>query len=268
MKNDRVSRLLEKHIEYVASPCFEDNSFSPIALCECDPDGLLSAGDETKLFRAMNWAKYHAAELRKNLTEDDPFATELVDQIDDLLREAETIRNQIVRIFMKLGASIAKRLASFEFPFDELASEAHVTLLRAVEIFDCERGFRFSTYATHAVRRNLIRYLKKRRKEKTIFSGSDALDSHPEERKWTWKYEQQVVRASSTIDGMLRRLEPRDQFILRSRFGLSGDCHGQSLQGIADVLGLSRERVRQLEGRAADRLRHMAQAEHFEPLEA
>ena len=50
-------------------------------------------------------------------------------------------------------------------------------------------------------------------------------------------------------------LEPREREILSSRFGLLGDSP-RTLQEIGESLGLSRERVRQLEARAIEKLRH------------
>jgi RNA polymerase primary sigma factor len=51
------------------------------------------------------------------------------------------------------------------------------------------------------------------------------------------------------------RLPPREQEVLRMRFGLDGN-EGRTLKQIADELEISRERVRQIEARALRRLRH------------
>ncbi len=56
------------------------------------------------------------------------------------------------------------------------------------------------------------------------------------------------------IEDCLASLSEREAFILRLRFGLASE-HAHTLQEIADILGLSRERVRQLERQAFDKLR-------------
>jgi RNA polymerase sigma factor (sigma-70 family) len=256
----RAERILSLKIEYVVGPFLDDVLDVPPA-DERDEYRVLTAEQEVALFRAMNAAKYRANRLRKMLSLREP-SEEMMDDIERLLSQACELRNRLVRVFLKLGAALARRYASPEFPWDELSSEANLTLLRAVERFDCQRGCRFSTYATHAVRRNLMRYLTHRRRQRQAIVSLGELDT-VDCGRWTWDYERQMADATTRLDDLLERLEPRDQFILRRRFGLAGSCRGQSLQRIADELGVSRERVRQLECRATDRLRAVAREANF-----
>lgn len=71
--------------------------------------------------------------------------------------------------------------------------------------------------------------------------------------------EDRLVDVDVTIDHLvvariMSHLPDRLQYIIRARNGLDGN-EGRTLQEIADVLGLSRERVRQLESAALDRIR-------------
>jgi RNA polymerase sigma factor (sigma-70 family) len=61
------------------------------------------------------------------------------------------------------------------------------------------------------------------------------------------------------VDACLSRLTAREALIVRWRYGLDAD-EPQTLQAIGDVLGLSRERVRQLEARAFAKLRQLPQS--------
>ena len=68
-----------------------------------------------------------------------------------------------------------------------------------------------------------------------------------------------------TMHELLGELEPRERAVLESRFGL-GDEPVQTLQVIGQRLGLSRERVRQIEARALERLRRSGKADHLAAL--
>jgi RNA polymerase primary sigma factor len=57
---------------------------------------------------------------------------------------------------------------------------------------------------------------------------------------------------------MLDRLDRREKLIVRARFSLGGHRRVQTLQRLADKLGVSKERVRQLEKRALEKLRDFA----------
>ncbi len=162
-----------------------------------DQGRLLEADEETALFRVMNSFKRQADALRESLDLARPSGP-LMDEFERLLERADEVRNGLARVFIKLAASIAKRFASAEFPFDELASEANMTLLLAIDKFDPEYGARFSTYATHAIRRNLCRYLTRRRKARRAEAGITNLDAILETRKWTSAYQCQKRRTYRT----------------------------------------------------------------------
>lgn len=68
-------------------------------------------------------------------------------------------------------------------------------------------------------------------------------------------YDDQIMRAAlrAKVDELLRDLAPREEKILRMRFGFDGDS--QTLEEIGKKIGLSRERVRQIEKRAKSRLK-------------
>ncbi len=61
------------------------------------------------------------------------------------------------------------------------------------------------------------------------------------------------------LDGFISELTPREQLVIRSRFGLL-DGQAQTLQQIGNSLGVTRERIRQLEKKALRRLKHPTRA--------
>jgi len=74
--------------------------------------------------------------------------------------------------------------------------------------------------------------------------------------------ELEMIRTSfeSQIQGMVAELEPKEREVIRMRFGLDGE-ESRTLQEIGDALGLSRERVRQIESKAKEKLRRSREAQ-------
>src|SRR5690606_31001568 len=125
---------------------------------------LLPADEERDRFRRMNYWKYRAMVRRARIDPRDPDA-EAVREVETLLKNAQELRDGLVQGNMRLVVSIAKEFADANNTLDELISEGAVTLMKAVDKFDYSRGYRFSTYATYAIRRNLYRFVVNRGKE-------------------------------------------------------------------------------------------------------
>jgi RNA polymerase primary sigma factor len=73
-------------------------------------------------------------------------------------------RQRIVEANMRLVISIARAYRSKAVPLEDLIQEGAIGLMHAVERFDPEKGFRFSTYATHWVRQSIGRALDNKAK--------------------------------------------------------------------------------------------------------
>jgi RNA polymerase sigma factor (sigma-70 family) len=73
------------------------------------------------------------------------------------VREAEAARDRFISSNLRLVLSIAKRYQSSGLPLLDLVQEGNIGLMRAVEKFEPERGFKFSTYATWWIRQAVTR---------------------------------------------------------------------------------------------------------------
>jgi RNA polymerase sigma factor (sigma-70 family) len=133
-------------------------------------------------------------------------------------------------------------------------------LLNAVDKFNYSLGFRFSTYATHAIRREFYHRICRRKNERTKFTSdlepapagtSSQGDMQDEELEQFHRY-QWVMRLIKT------ELDDRDQSILSLRFGFTEPDGQQTLTKVGEKLGLSKERVRQLQMRAIETVRQAA----------
>lgn len=217
---------------------------------------LLKPCEEATLFRRLNLLKHCAATLLTRI--DEAIVEESqVARVETLLAEACAVRNQILKANLRLVVSVAKHFADAENPLHELISDGNMSLLRAIEKFDFARGFRFSTYATWALRKNFQRSLWRLHRERgRLLLVEDEIHNAvapvvEEESSASIRFE----RLRSLIAEVLGRLDPREQSIVAARFGLACDGQTQTLSQLGAALGISKERVRQLESRALDKLR-------------
>jgi RNA polymerase primary sigma factor len=66
-------------------------------------------------------------------------------------------RQRLIEKNLRLVVSVAKRYRGYGLPFEDLIQEGNIGLMKAVEKFDPDRGFRFSTYATWWIRQAVQR---------------------------------------------------------------------------------------------------------------
>ncbi len=258
----RADRLLRTEIPFINSPVFERWRIHPlqqfdISLQRLESTTWLDRREELLWFRLMNYKKFRANQWRGRLSLDDA-NIEAMDRLECLLADANEIRNRLLTVYVKLGASLAARFANSVFAMDELSSEANSVLIRCIEKFDADRGFRFSTYATHSVRRRLGRYVKGR-SQRAVCMPQNLLEAIAnDEERWTYDREREVTNCFREIERLMGQLNEREERIVRARYGLASQLKPQTLQSLAAELGVSRERVRQLEQRALGKLARMA----------
>jgi len=217
---------------------------------------LLTKEGEAALFCKLNYLKYKADRLRQEADPETVTAAEL-DRIERLLEEAQRVKNQITQANLRLVVSIAKRHMAAGLDFFELISDGNMSLMRAVDKFDFGRGFKFSTYASWAVMRNYARMVPERRHHLDRYqTGRDELLENVAEPPRDEHDDEQVVALRGAIERMLDTLDQRERRILRQRYGLDDRGQTQTLEQIGRRLGVSKERVRQLESRAIHKLRH------------
>jgi RNA polymerase sigma factor (sigma-70 family) len=223
---------------------------------------LLTREQEAHLFRKYNYLKYKALKLREQLDAAQPKSS-LMDEIEQLQQQIVSTKNEIARANLRLVVSIAKRHVTPDQNFFELVSDGNMSLLRAIEKFDFARGNKFSTYASWAIMKNFARTIPGEFKHRDRFRTSqDELFASTQEHRGNPLAEEGAQnQREAQIERILRRLDEREQKIITSRFGLDHAQEPQTLKEVGASLGVTKERIRQIEARALSKLRQAAQEE-------
>jgi RNA polymerase primary sigma factor len=80
----------------------------------------------------------------------------------EYVRKGREARQRFIRANLRLVVSIARKYQGQGLPFLDLIQEGNIGLMRAVELFDWRRGFKFSTYATWWIRQAITRAIADR----------------------------------------------------------------------------------------------------------
>ncbi|WP_417734799.1 sigma-70 family RNA polymerase sigma factor [Rosistilla oblonga] len=281
--NREKQRLLSQEIEFIDNPRFYESgagerffdvaidlqrtseskrSFGeglPTHLDRLCTASLLSPENEPLLFERMNFLLCMAEQCRKRLAYTKTVVQE-IDRIHWLLALAAWHRDRIIEANLRLVFSIVKKFVNPMNTFDDLLADGMLALIRAVEKFDYSRGFRFSTYATQVVRRNSYQLVVQRQTDDSrLVVGLDeagiAESGVPRE---PFMSEQRWHSLRARLGELLDMLDRREKLIIRARFSIGPHSKVQTLQAIASRLGISKERVRQIESRAIAKLQEMA----------
>jgi len=227
----------------------------------------LNREQEVELFRRYNFCKFSASGLIKKLSLTAPCAA-AAQKAGELLSSAERIKNLIIEANLSLVFRIAGKHATGANVSD-LVSEGNMALIRAVERFDYTKGFRFGTYASWVIAREFARYQPAgnmpagERSDLEDVSVSEHLKTRP-------AGVEAIEMARSSLEQVIEEnLTEREQHIIRYHFGLTGSIvkkEFKTLKQIGDELGISKERVRQIELIALGKLRQTLSPEEFELL--
>jgi RNA polymerase primary sigma factor len=226
---------------------------------------LLSGPQEQYHFRRMNFLKWKAGQLRDRLDPESATSAQ-IDRIEGLLEQAGETKDLLIRSNLRLVVSIAKRNIRSGHDFFEMVSDGNMSLIRAIEKFDYSKGFKLSTYATWAIKRNFARSIPAEHTRSDRFrTGTDELFQHSEDDGAN-PYEQQIVHRQQhdALRAILKQLQDRERDILVCRYGLNEGTEPLTLEEVGARFGVTKERIRQLETRALGKLREIATTEKLD----
>lgn len=218
---------------------------------------LLSREQEQDLFRRFNYVKFKAAKLVEK-SDPETLSAKRFAEIESLLEEADGYRRRIIKANLRLVVSIAKKHVGWSPAFFETVSDGNLSLMRAVENFDYARGNKFSTYASWAIMKNYARSIPEQQYKYSRFvTGQDVtLDAAPaEESGEPLPSEREEVRLA--LEEGIASLPERERRVVRAHFGLAEGEEPRTLEQIGESLGVTKERVRQIEKKALQSLREV-----------
>ena len=140
----------------------EERDLVGVYLHEISKTPLLDAAQEVDLSKNVEAGLY--AEYLLEL--DELPAKWDRDELKAMVRLGETAKDLFIRANLRLVVSIARRYVRSGMPMLDLIQEGNTGLVRAVEKFDYERGFKFSTYATWWIRQAISRAIAQQ--ERTV----------------------------------------------------------------------------------------------------
>lgn len=205
---------------------------------------LLTKEQEIHLFRKMNYLK------------------KLYNQtLDESVKlEVELTRNRLIECNLRLAFSIAKKFFTKQ-PYqkfrEEIISECYLLITKSIDKFDYTKGNKFITYATG----NLIKAIYKIYHKKT----KDRLKQIKEDNKFLFIVnEDNYTRlnqdeAKNILFETIRRLDPRSKKVIFARYGI--DEPRKEFRTLSEELGISKERVRQIEVAAINKIKKIIELE-------
>lgn len=284
----RVRRLLAENAEFIDSPEFHEADAEAV-ICGPEPKPLASEADgrtpsglpaylvelyrvpllnkdqEQYYFRRMNFRKFQFCQFRDKLDPRKP-SGRIVNKLEQFRTEISELKNLLIRSNLRLVVSIAKRYLKSSSGFFELVSDGNVSLIRAVEKFDYSRGNKFSTYASWAILKNFARSVPAEHQRLDRFrTGQDEVFAQSSEYRNSLFEDEQMNRTHrAVIRELMKELDGREQKVIACRFGLDEGAEPETLEQVGNRLGVTKERVRQIEVRTLEKLRRMVERKAVE----
>ncbi len=183
------------------------------------------------------------------------------DKISLLESGDEQARAELVEHNLRLVVYIAKKFEGSGADGDDLVSVGTIGLIKAINSFKSDKNIKLATYASRCIENEILMYLRRLSRLKQEISFDEPLNTDWEGNELLLSdvmgtdadsvysdVERELLKAS------LDKLSPREQRIMRMRFGLDGG-DGLTQKDVADKLGISQSYISRLEKKIISKLK-------------
>lgn len=213
---------------------------------------LLSPSEERLLFTWLSQLKQEAAALA-NVPDDVRCEGVCVD-LRMIQQEIVAVRNHLVESNLRLVVAAASKFRGpSSVEFHDLICEGNTILLKCVDLFKVEYGYRFSTYATTALKRGFFNFVQREHKRKNRFKSGNG-EQFDDIEDGSAPVEQ-PLEALHDVSRLLEELDEREHEIIVSRFGLAAGEKTKTFRELGERFGLSKERIRQIAKKALAKMK-------------
>ncbi len=218
---------------------------------------LLTRDKEYRLFRKYNAIKYLAYKIRETIDFSKPIASK-VREVQKYLLESDKLKNALIESNLRLVVSIAIKHMNHGLSLSDLVSEGNFALMRSIEKFNYEKGFRFSTYASLAIAKEYAKILPTEIRRLDKPGQEDLSDSIEDIRTIEADDIAVFEKANQSLDvAMEANLDDRERYIIRNHYGLNSSIvrgEAKDIDLIAKDLGITKDKVLEIEARAIKKL--------------
>ncbi|MBT3279769.1 MAG: sigma-70 family RNA polymerase sigma factor [Phycisphaerales bacterium] len=229
--------------------------------------GTLSAKQERELFLRYNYACYRLSGLIE--VQANRKSALRAKQMVMWAQRIKSVREDVACCNMALVVAMARRTRVPNVDFPDLVSEGNMALLRSIEKFDVSRGFKFSTYACRSILKSFNRLATKTSRYRERFP----VEFDPEFERSDWDERRHEMQQEHSID-VLREiiaansahLTDVEKTVIIERFALISSTENGKMRTLAQVgsiVGLTNERVRQIQNNALGKLREAMNKLHL-----
>jgi RNA polymerase primary sigma factor len=179
-------------------------------------------------------------------------------------------RDKLIKSNLKFVASVARNYQGLGLSYADLIAEGNCGLLKAIDKFDYEKGYKTISYSVWWIRQSILEALKERagiegdslpqdfEKQNPYDDDEQETDDLIESEYIANNYDElKTEEIKKVISSLIDCLNDREQYVISEYFGLNAE-EGKTLEEIGNSINLTKERVRQIKEKALKKLRSEA----------